>query len=61
MQPNASHVAAWEGPPFLKTAPEGKPGEQSMLEALPCWGGRQWQHQLELKWKKVGAPITRSF
>lgn len=55
MQLNASHVAAWEGPSILKTAPEGRPGEQSMLEALPRWGGRQWQHQVELSRKGVGA------
>lgn len=60
MQLNASHVAVQEGPSFLKTGPEGRPGEQSMLEALPRWGGRQWQHQLELNWKGVRVPSQGS-
>lgn len=40
MQPDASHVAAREGSSFLKTAPERRPREQSMLETSPR-SGRQ--------------------
>lgn len=40
MQLNASHGAAQEGASFLKTAPERRPGEQSMLETSPR-SGRQ--------------------
>lgn len=63
MQLNASHVAAQEGSSFLKTVPERRPREQSMLEAPPGWGGwggRQRQHQLALNWKGVGAPSQAS-
>lgn len=63
MQLNASRVAAQEGSSFLKTAPERRPREQSMLEAPPRPGrlGRQAAAPASTQPEGSQGPITKVF
>lgn len=61
MQQNASHVAAREGSSFLKTAPERRPREQSMLEAPPQLGWQAAAAPARAQLEGSRSPITSFF